>query len=51
MDNLARGWTWLRDRYVRPEVTSVQLAHSGPLGALFSLEPDKPVFILQARKQ
>jgi precorrin-6B methylase 2 len=50
MDNLARGWSWLRDHYAQPEVTSVQLAHSGPLGELFSLEPDKPVFILQARK-
>lgn len=50
LDNLARGWSWLRDHYAQPEVTSVQLAHSGPLGALFSLEPDKPVFILQARK-
>jgi precorrin-6Y C5,15-methyltransferase (decarboxylating) len=51
LDNLARGWTWLRDHYAQPEVTSVQLAHSGPLGELFSLEPDKPLFILQARKQ
>jgi precorrin-6Y C5,15-methyltransferase (decarboxylating) len=51
LDNLARGWTWLRDHHAQPEVTSVQLAHSGPLGALFSLEPDKPLFILQARKQ
>jgi precorrin-6Y C5,15-methyltransferase (decarboxylating) len=50
LDNLARGWSWLRDHYAQPEVTSVQLAHSGPLGALFSLEPDKPLFILQARK-
>jgi precorrin-6Y C5,15-methyltransferase (decarboxylating) len=50
LDNLARGWTWLRDHQAQPEVTSVQLAHSGPLGELFSLEPDKPLFILQARK-
>lgn len=50
MDNLARGWTWLRGHHALPEVTSVQLAHSGPLGELFSLEPDKPLFILQARK-
>jgi precorrin-6Y C5,15-methyltransferase (decarboxylating) len=51
MDNLACGWSWLRDRHAQPEVTSVQLAHSGPLGELFSLEADKPVFILQARKR
>lgn len=50
LDNLARGWTWLHDHHALSEVTSVQLARSGPLGHLFSLEPDKPVFILQARK-
>jgi precorrin-6Y C5,15-methyltransferase (decarboxylating) len=51
LDNLARGWSWLRDHAAQPEVTSVQLAHSRPLGDLYSLEPDNPLFILQARKQ
>jgi precorrin-6Y C5,15-methyltransferase (decarboxylating) len=51
LDNLARGWNWLRDRGVQPQVTSVQLAHSRPLGNLHCLEPDSPLFILQARKQ
>ncbi len=51
LDNLARGWNWLRDHGAQPRVTSVQLAHSRPLGSLYSLEPDSPLFILQARKE
>jgi precorrin-6Y C5,15-methyltransferase (decarboxylating) len=51
LDNLARGWNWLRDHGAQPQATSVQLAHSRPLGDLHCLEPDKPLFILQARKQ
>ncbi|HEY7328438.1 MAG TPA: precorrin-6y C5,15-methyltransferase (decarboxylating) subunit CbiE [Gemmataceae bacterium] len=51
LDNLARGWSWLRDHAAQPQVTSVQLAHSRPLGELYSLEPDSPLFILQARKK
>jgi precorrin-6Y C5,15-methyltransferase (decarboxylating) len=51
LDNLARGWNWLRDHGAQPRVTSVQLAHSRPLGNLYSLEPDSPLFILQARKE
>jgi precorrin-6Y C5,15-methyltransferase (decarboxylating) len=51
LDNLARGWNWLRDHGAQPRVTSVQLAHSRPLGNLHSLEPDSPLFILQARKE
>jgi precorrin-6Y C5,15-methyltransferase (decarboxylating) len=51
LDNLARGWNWLRDRGAQPEATSVQLARSRPLGDLHSLEPDSPIFILQARKR
>jgi precorrin-6Y C5,15-methyltransferase (decarboxylating) len=51
LDNLARSWNWLRDHDAKPQVTSVQLARSRPLGDLYSLEPDSPLFILQARKQ
>ncbi len=51
LDNLARGWNWLRDHDAKPQMTSVQLARSRPLGDLYSLEPDNPLFILQARKQ
>ncbi|HTU19886.1 MAG TPA: precorrin-6y C5,15-methyltransferase (decarboxylating) subunit CbiE [Gemmataceae bacterium] len=51
LDNLARGWQWLRDRGAQPQATSVQLAHSRPLGDLHCLEPSSPLFILQARKR
>ncbi len=51
LDSLACGWNWLRDHDTQPQVTSVQLAHSRPLGKLYSLEPASPLFILQARKQ
>ncbi len=51
LDNLSRGWNWLRDQGAQPQVTSVQLARSRPLGNLHCLEPDSPLFILQARKE
>jgi precorrin-6Y C5,15-methyltransferase (decarboxylating) len=51
LDSLARGWNWMRNHGAQPEATSVQLAHSRPLGDLHSLEPDSPLFILQARKR
>lgn len=51
LDNLALSWSWLRNRGMQPQVTSVQLAHSQPLGDLYSLKPSSPLFILQARKQ
>jgi precorrin-6B C5,15-methyltransferase / cobalt-precorrin-6B C5,C15-methyltransferase len=51
LDNLARGWQWLRERGAQPQATSVQLAHSRSLGDLHCLEPDSPLFILQARKR
>jgi precorrin-6Y C5,15-methyltransferase (decarboxylating) len=51
LETLARGWDWLHSRGLNPEATSVQLAHSRPLGSLHALEPDSPIFILQARKR
>ncbi len=51
LDSLSRGWNWLRDHGAQPQVTSVQLAHSRPLGDLHSLQPDNPLFIVQARKR
>jgi len=50
LENLARGWDALRELGLQPEATSVQLAHSRPLGRLHSLEPDSLIFILRARK-
>jgi precorrin-6Y C5,15-methyltransferase (decarboxylating) len=50
LENLARGWDGLREQGLEPEATSVQLAHSRPLGRLHALEPDSLIFILRARK-
>jgi len=50
LENFCRGWERLRELGLQPEATSVQLAHSRPLGRLHSLEPDNPIFILRARK-
>ena len=51
LENFCRGWEKLRELGMEPEATSVQLAHSRPLGRLHSLEPDNPIFILRARKR
>jgi precorrin-6Y C5,15-methyltransferase (decarboxylating) len=51
LDSLTRGWNWLRDHGVQSQATSVQLAHSRPLGNLYTLESANPLFILQARKR
>ncbi len=50
LENLARGWDGLVAQGLQPEATSVQLAHSRPLGRLHALEPDSLIFILRARK-
>jgi precorrin-6Y C5,15-methyltransferase (decarboxylating) len=50
LETLTRAWTWLHDAGLDPEATSVQLAHSRPLGSLHCLEPEKPLFILRALK-
>ncbi len=50
LENFAHGWDRLRELGLAPEATSVQLAHSRPLGRLHCLEPENPIFILRARK-
>lgn len=50
LENFSRGWERLSKLGLQPEATSVQLAHSRPLGRWHSLEPDNPIFILRARK-
>jgi precorrin-6B C5,15-methyltransferase / cobalt-precorrin-6B C5,C15-methyltransferase len=50
LENLSRGWEELRAMGLEPEATSIQLAHSRPLGRLHSMAPDNPIFILRARK-
>ncbi len=51
LENFTRGWQRLGELGLAPEASSVQLAHSRPLGSLHSLEPDNPIFILRARKR
>jgi precorrin-6Y C5,15-methyltransferase (decarboxylating) len=50
LETFTRAWTWFVERGLSPEATSVQLAHSRPLGSLHCLEPDKSLFILRATK-
>jgi precorrin-6Y C5,15-methyltransferase (decarboxylating) len=50
LENFFRGWETLRALQLDTEASTVQLAHSRPLGSLHSLEPDNPIFILRARK-
>jgi precorrin-6Y C5,15-methyltransferase (decarboxylating) len=51
LENFTHGWEQLRHLGLETEATSVQLAHSRPLGPLHSLEPENPLFILRARKR
>ena len=50
LENFFGCWEGLLALGMQPEATSVQLAHSRPLGRLHSLTPDHPIFILRARK-
>lgn len=50
LENLFRSWERLSALHLEPEATSVQLAHSRPLGQLHCLEPENLIFILRARK-
>lgn len=52
LENFSLAWDWLRSRGWHVEATTVQLAHSRPLGSLTCFEPEKPITILRAaRKQ
>lgn len=50
LETLTTAWSWLSARGLGPEVTSFQTAHSGPLGRLHALEPERPHFLLHLRK-
>ena len=50
LENLARAWDGLREQGLEPQATSVQLAHSRPLGSLHALEPESLIFVIRARK-
>jgi precorrin-6Y C5,15-methyltransferase (decarboxylating) len=50
LETLAHAWDRLCQLGLRPEATSVQLAHSRPLGRWHSLEPESLIFIVRASK-
>jgi precorrin-6B C5,15-methyltransferase / cobalt-precorrin-6B C5,C15-methyltransferase len=50
LENFALGWELLRGQQLHVDATSVQLAHTRPLGTLHRFEADSPLFIVQARK-
>jgi precorrin-6B C5,15-methyltransferase / cobalt-precorrin-6B C5,C15-methyltransferase len=50
LESLCQSWERLRELKLVPEATSVQLAHSRPLGRLHSLKPENMIFVLRAKK-
>jgi precorrin-6Y C5,15-methyltransferase (decarboxylating) len=50
IETLSHTWNWLSERGLQPQATSLQLAHSRPLGSLHCLEPEHPIFLLRAKK-
>ena len=48
LETFSIAWSWLSERNLHPEATSVQLAHAEPLGNLHSFEADRPLFIIRA---
>ena len=50
VENFATAWQCLHEQGLGPEATSVQLAHTRPLGRFHCLEPDSLIFVLRARK-
>ena len=50
IENFSLGWEILNVHGLGPRATSVQLAHSGPVGRLHRLDPESPIFILRATK-
>ncbi|MHB1557037.1 MAG: precorrin-6y C5,15-methyltransferase (decarboxylating) subunit CbiE [Isosphaeraceae bacterium] len=50
MEHYSLGWDMLRERGLDPRSSSVQVAHSRPIGRLHRLEPENPILILRATK-
>jgi precorrin-6Y C5,15-methyltransferase (decarboxylating) len=50
VESFSLAWDWLRTRHWQVDATSVQLAHSRPLGTLTCFEPEKPITIVRTRK-
>ncbi len=50
LETLSTAWNWLSERGLQPQATSLQLAHSRPLGSLHCLEPEHPIFLVRVKK-
>ena len=50
LETFTQAWTWLSEHGLEPQATSLQLAHSQPLGTVHCFEPDKPIFLLRVKK-
>jgi precorrin-6B C5,15-methyltransferase / cobalt-precorrin-6B C5,C15-methyltransferase len=50
LETFTRAWSWLSERNLHPEATSVQLAHAQPLGNLHSFEANRTLFIIRVGK-
>ncbi len=50
LETLSLAWNWLSERGLQPQATSLQLAHSRPLGSLHCLEPEHPIFLVRINK-
>jgi precorrin-6B C5,15-methyltransferase / cobalt-precorrin-6B C5,C15-methyltransferase len=50
LETFSHAWNWFSERRLDPQATSLQLAHSRPLGNLHRFEPDNPIFLLRVKK-
>jgi precorrin-6Y C5,15-methyltransferase (decarboxylating) len=50
LETISQAWSWLSERGLAPLATSLQIAHSRPLGKLHCLEPESPIFLLRIKK-
>ncbi|WP_089719285.1 precorrin-6y C5,15-methyltransferase (decarboxylating) subunit CbiE [Candidatus Entotheonella palauensis] len=50
LENFTLGWSLFNDSSWQAEATSVQLAHTKPLGQMHRFASDSPIFIIQATK-
>ncbi len=50
LETFSQAWSWFSERHLHPQATSLQLAHSRPLGSLHRFEPENPIFLLRVKK-
>jgi precorrin-6Y C5,15-methyltransferase (decarboxylating) len=50
LETFTKAWSWLSERNLHPQATSVQLAHAQPLGNLHSFEANRALFIIRVGK-